>query len=211
MANRAMISGAALLMAACQQAQPTGTAPDQASAAATPADAETSAKAAPTDAASAASPASTRGIGLCAADEPALFSCRVRTGKVASVCGAEGPDGRRFAQYRYGRSGSEPELTFPATPAEGQLAFASTPYSGGGEAQLMFTRGDVHYVVYSRTVRTRFDGEGNDPDFQDGVAVMHGEQLVSRLACTGAGPKPIDYDLSDRLAGDAPAVVMLPE
>lgn len=196
-----------LLLAACQQAVPTTETDSNAPAPATrrlaSADADES-EAAPAQ-------SSAPGTGLCAADEPVLFSCRVRTGKTASVCGAAGTGGQRFAQYRYGRLGETPELTFPVTPADGQIAFATVPYSGGGEGQLMFRRGDVQYVVYSRTIRTRFDGEGNDPVNEDGVAVMRGEELVSRLACTDRDPKAVDYELSDSLAGDAPDVVMLPE
>lgn len=207
MVKRGVVVMAAMLLAACQQAGPAA-APEE-KAAATDPQRLARAEASRADAASAnISPA---GTGLCAADEPVLFSCQVRTGKTVSVCGAAGAGGQRFAQYRYGRTGIAPELTFPATPAEGELAFATVPYSGGGEGQLMFTRGGVQYVVYSRTIRTRFDGEGNDPVNEDGVAVMRGEQLVSRLACTDRYPKPVDYDLSDQLAGDAPDVVMLPE
>jgi hypothetical protein len=207
MLKRGWIVAGGLLLVACQQAAPTTEAEGNVAAAApqqlASADGEES-NANPAE-------SSTPGTGLCAADEPVLFSCQVRTGKTVSVCGAAGADGQRFAQYRYGRTGITPELTFPASPAEGEVAFATVPYSGGGEGQLMFTRGGVQYVVYSRTIRTRFDGEGNDPVNEDGVAVMRGEELVSRLACTDRDPKSVDYDLSDQLAGDAPDVVMLPE
>lgn len=196
-----------LLLAACQQAAPTTVTQETVAA---PAPQQLAS--APAEAADAATAEPSRtATGLCAADEPVLFSCQVRTGKTVSVCGADGKDGQRFAQYRYGRTGIAPELTFPASPADGELAFATTPYSGGGEGQLMFMRGNVQYVVYSRTIRTRFDGQGNDPVNEDGVAVMRGERLVSRFACADRDTQSVDLELSDQLAGDAPDVVMLPE
>lgn len=207
MVKRGWIGATGLLLAACQQPAPKA-APEQDARAASPTPGAIAGSKQP--AAVSAEPARS-GTGLCAGDEPALFSCRVRSGKIASVCGAAGADGERFAQYRYGRPGAAPELVFPASASDGKIAFASTPYSGGGEGQLMFERGGVRYIVYSRTIRTRFDGEGNDPVNEDGVAVMRGERMVSRLACIDADVKPVDYDLSDRLAGDAPDIVMLPE
>src|SRR5690242_7709451 len=71
--------------------------------------------------------------GLCRAGEAAIFSCRAGA-KQVSVCGGQA-NGRRYAQYRFGRPGKL-ELAYPAQPAGGGLRFASVAYSGGGEGQV---------------------------------------------------------------------------
>lgn len=209
---RVAVVAAALSLAACQQAPSSPAAPDRPAAAS-----QTAARVAPAPADARPAAADTAasapaGEGLCRPGEPVLFSCSVRSGKIVSICGAAGRDGSRFPQYRYGRAGSAAELIWPASPAAGRIAFASVPYSGGGEAQLMFDRADVRYVVYSRVIRTGFGSDGhNDPLFQDGVAVLRGRALVSRQACTDARPHPVDYDLGESLAAKADAIVELPE
>ena len=62
--------------------------------------------------------------------------------------------------------------------------FANTPYSGGGESQIQFANGGVRYIVYSRTIRTGFDEEGNKPEFTDGVWVVRGDENLADRQCT---------------------------
>lgn len=141
------------------------------------------------------------GGALCGAGEEAVFSCKLANGKHVSVCGAQGA---KLAQYRYGISGKTPELIWPARAADGKLQWASTPYSGGGEAQISFARGDTRYVVYSRVIRTNFAaGEPNNPAIEDGVLVLKGSKQLADLKCDDADGKPVDYDLAEKYAEKA--------
>ncbi|WP_137681445.1 hypothetical protein [Aurantiacibacter suaedae] len=140
---------------------------------------------------------------LCADEERAIFSCKVRGGKVASVCLAKGGE-EDFAQYRFGRADTAPELVWPTNSSE-QLAWASTMYSGGGETQVSFATGDVRYVVYSKAVRTNFaPGEPNDPAFSDGVAVLRAGKVQAKFVCEGADLKPIDVEAARDHLEEAP-------
>ena len=137
---------------------------------------------------------------LCHAQEAQVFSCKVRGGKIASVCLAKGAEGE-FAQYRFGQPGAAPELVWPTSSGQ-QMEWASVPYSGGSETQLSFAIGDVRYVVYSKIVRTNFTpGETNDPAITDGVAVLRSGKVEAEFACRGEPLKPVDVSLAqDHLA-----------
>lgn len=132
------------------------------------------------------------GTGLCRPGEVALFSCPVGA-RTLSVCG--GGNGRnRSAQYRFGTR-ARIEIASPWAGPD-SLVFARTAYSGGGELQFSFTNGPYRYVAYSRTIRTRFDGRGNNPKFEDGVFVQRRGRLLSDKRCTGASVgsgDPADY------------------
>lgn len=142
----------------------------------------------------------------CGAGEQTIFSCTMKSGKQASVCVA-GDGAARFAQYRFGPANSAAELVWPASAEAGQLAFKSVPYSGGGEAQLSFTRGDTTYVVFSRVIRTNFaPGEPNNPAIEDGIMVLRGDTVLGELACSADVETPINYDLAEKYG--EPAEVM---
>ncbi|MEH6791942.1 hypothetical protein [Parasphingorhabdus sp.] len=150
------------------------------------------------------------GTGLCTAQEDVVFSCQLENRKIASVCGVKNPVGVTVAQYRYGAAGQKPELSWPNTDSADRLAFASVPYSGGGEAQLQFRRGDNQYVVYSRVIRTNFTaGEPNDPAMEDGVFVRKGEDVVARHRCDDPAVVPISYDKAERYAEKAGDIIPL--
>lgn len=118
----------------------------------------------------------------CTAEEEEIFSCRVKNGKRIAVCASED----RGGQYRFGKA--TPELVL-----DGGI-WAFTPYSGGGEAQIAFTKGAIRYVVFSRMVRTNFKaGEPNDPVFSDGVIVLDGEKVIGLQACEDPEAMPIQY------------------
>tara|TARA_B100000953_G_scaffold653_1_gene605 strand:+ start:622 stop:1299 length:678 start_codon:yes stop_codon:yes gene_type:complete len=141
---------------------------------------------------------------LCAPGEKRLFSCRLQNGKTASVCAAAEAGGGRFPQYRYGNLKEESELVFPEHRGGGAIRFVSVPYSGGGEAQLSFTRGAYRYVVYSRVVRTNFTaGEPNDPQFDDGVLVMKDGKIIQDHGCSGEALYSVDYAFSEKYAEPA--------
>jgi len=141
------------------------------------------------------------GTGLCAAGEPVLFSCQLDNRNLVSICGARNGAGNPVAQYRYGKAGQVPELTWPEAGSADRLKFASVPYSGGGEAQLHFRRGDTQYVVYSRVIRTNFTaGEPNDPALEDGIVVRKGEKIIARHSCADPKLVPIDYEKAELYA-----------
>lgn len=147
---------------------------------------------------------------LCAPGEPVIFSCQLKNGKSLSVCAAAEEGGPRFAQYRYGATGQESELVWPATRAAGPMKFVSVPYSGGGEAQLSFARGGTDYVVYSRVIRTGFGAEGNQPAFEDGVLVMKGGKTLADHRCQAGGLQSVDYDKAERYAAKRDDEIIYP-
>ncbi|AMO71860.1 hypothetical protein [Sphingorhabdus sp. M41] len=153
----------------------------------------------------------TKATGWCSTKEPVIFSCQLKSRKVVSVCGTENGAGIKAAQYRFGTHGKSPELVWPAAAGKDRLSFSSVPYSGGGEAQLSFSRGDVTYVVYSRMVRTNFKaGEPNNPEMTDGVMVLKGKQTVSDLVCADPDVVPVNYDLASAYADKSDDAFIIP-
>jgi hypothetical protein len=116
----------------------------------------------------------------CTADETPIFSCTFADRKRVAVCGTA--PGK--AEYRFG--GDAPELTLQG----GERAYAM--YSGGGEQQLAFANGDTRYIVFSRVVRTRFDGNGNEPAISDGIVVERGGKFMGIRVCEGPEPQSVD-------------------
>jgi hypothetical protein len=112
----------------------------------------------------------------CASDEQELFSCAAGKKRIA-VCGVTNAQGQKTAQYRFGSPGKA-EIVLDGG------RFANTAYSGGGESQIQFANGGVRYIVYSRTIRTGFDEEGNKPEFTDGVWVVRGDENLADRQCT---------------------------
>ncbi len=141
----------------------------------------------------AAKPALARGpaASLCRAKEAQTFSCPVGR-KIVSICG-EGAG----AIYRFGRPGRvEMEARGPTT--------AQIGYSGGGEAQVAFAGQGYSYVVYDRTVRTRFTPDGrHDPAFSQGLLVVKGAHVVADRPCRGDGAGFASKGLEGMAAGPA--------
>ncbi len=122
----------------------------------------------------------------CTASEEEIFGCRVASGKRIAVCATDDGGG----QYRFGSD--RPELVLEGGE------WASTPYSGGGEAQIAFTGNAVRYVVFSRMVRTNFKaGEPNDPVFSDGVIVLDGDKVIALRVCSDPDVVPIQYSAAE--------------
>lgn len=118
---------------------------------------------------------------LCHVGEEPLFQCRI-AGRHVALCAGGGQAGERYVQYRYGRPGRV-ELAFPDRGSAG-LSWARTGYSGGGELQVNGERQGHRYVLYSRIVRTRFDGVNNAPRFSAGLAVIRGKRTLSDRECS---------------------------
>ena len=135
----------------------------------------------------------------CATGETVIFACRLRNGKQVAVCVARDGQGARFAQYRYGAKGKAPELMWPSSPEQGQLSYANAIYSGGGEQQLHFARGNIGYTMFSRVVRTNFtEGEPNNPAISDGLVVTRSGRIIAAHACTGADLTPVQTGPAER-------------
>ncbi len=136
-----------------------------------------------------AAPAPTSPLGNtvgCAPDEDRIFSCKVASGKRIAICGT----GERDAEYRFG--GSTPELVLRGG------RWASVPYSGGREAQIVLANRTTRYIDFSRMVRTNFAaGEPNNPAISDGVIVLDGEKVIGLQLCDDADTVSIDYDLAE--------------
>ena len=130
----------------------------------------------------------------CASAEEELFSCTAGAKRIA-VCGVTNAQGQKTAQYRFGDADAA-EIVLDGG------RFASVPYSGGGEAQIEFANGGVRYIVYSRTVRTGFDDEGNKPEFTDGVLVVRDGKPIAERNCT-ANVESVDVMAGDSYGGVA--------
>lgn len=122
-----------------------------------------------------------------------IFACTTTSGRALRICGVEAGDGSIFAQYRFGPASGAPELVLPQGEGSG-AQWATAPYSGGGEAQALFTNGETRYVVYSRVVRTGFDEGGNNPEFSDGVMVLRGGEIAADISCSGEADPSLDVN-----------------
>lgn len=121
---------------------------------------------------------------LCNSNEDVIFDCRL-SDKQLSLCGSSGFVRKGGSlTYRYGKQ-NKIELTFPSTQRNSNTQFFSsnTSYSGGSEERIRFNNGGWDYILYNRMVRTRFDGESNEPDFTAGLAV-HKDGKVSAKKCS---------------------------
>lgn len=113
----------------------------------------------------------------CRADERVQFTCRVGA-KTVSLC-ANGEPGRIDAlSYRYGHIGRV-EYVFTARSGQPQR-FQATVMPLAPRAlvrQVWFDRGDLRYLV-SQCV-------GGDCPYGAGLAVLRGNKLLMRRACSG--------------------------
>jgi hypothetical protein len=153
----------------------------------------------------------TLATGWCSTNEPVIFSCQLESRKTISVCGTASSTGEKSAQYRFGMLGKSPELVWLESAGKDGLTFASVSYSGGGEQQIIFSRGDMTYAVYSRMVRTNFKvNEPNYPEMTDGIMVLKGNEMVSDLVCADPDVVPVDYYLAAEYANQLDEAFITP-
>lgn len=81
------------------------------------------------------------GASLCSAPEESYFWCRVRTGKLIELCGG------KSVEYRFGKPGRV-ELSYPATPADGQLRFAQFSGPLTDRIEISFSVGGANYALF---------------------------------------------------------------
>lgn len=133
---------------------------------------------------------------LCAGAESVVFSCTLANGKIASVCGSNPEIEPAYAEYRLARQGNALEINLPD---EGEKpVFATVAYSGGGAQELIYTRGEYRYVVFSSMTRNFKGPKGSGHDFEAGVAVLRGDKQVSKQMCVT--PDDEDIILHDEAA-----------
>lgn len=123
--------------------------------------------------------------GLCEAGEYTYFSCRLKAGKMVSICGS-GPvdptdnDGHRAAwlQYRMGRPGAL-ELVFPKQRSGSVAKFTGESHRGAGVRidALAFAISGVRYTVEDAYSSLTDDGFA-------GVKVVVGRKETA-IACDG--------------------------
>lgn len=86
---------------------------------------------------------------LCAPDEVAIFSCRLGTGRIVSLCAS--PDlgeSTGTLRYLYGREG-RPELVHPEPGTKPAEAFTRGIVGAGYGDFIRFRRGDTSYTLES--------------------------------------------------------------
>ncbi len=135
-----------------------------------------------------AAPVRSRVVGLCTVDERPIFSCSTGRQTVSVCAGAGG------VQYRAGRPGAV-ALASPANSAD--LSYANTAYSGGGESQVRFLRGDYAYTVWSGVYRTGFKTT-NNPEFRSGVIVSKNGKPFSTRTCVAPSDAVLDLGLAEQ-------------
>ena len=121
----------------------------------------------------------------CTTDEQIFFNCKVRSGKLISVCASKNLSAESgYVQYRSGPLGRT-ELQYPATRLEGPEHFAlesHRPYQAESEL-LHFSVGEHEYSVY------QVHGADTIPHNTAGVLVSgpsiraKGETSFSNLKC----------------------------
>ena len=120
----------------------------------------------------------------CMAEETTVFACSFEDGERVAVCS---------------RGSATASLRSADTSVEGGK-WARVGYSGGGELQIAFDEGERRYVVYSRTIRTNFSPEHNNPPGGgDGLVVLQNGEFESLNKCRAGGDQS-DYDEASEAA-----------
>ncbi len=126
---------------------------------------------------------------LCVKAEKTIFSCKVASGRIVSVCARDLTEKGGLVQYRFGRKGAW-DVSVPSTGLDQWRASAASgmlTFSGGGAAYLAFGRPPFRYVVY--------DGVGRGWGSKSGVAVEKAGKRIANLKCIGGALTELGPDL----------------
>lgn len=125
--------------------------------------------------------------GLCSMDESVVFNCELDK-TIASLC--ESKKGSDLV-YRAGMTGKLDMKVSSDEPAGGGVFFFSyTPYAGGGEAHIRFSRSAYTYYLYDKTVKSD-DG----PISSAGIVIYKGGEEISNRVCRNdASIRKIGYE-----------------
>lgn len=117
---------------------------------------------------------------LCNARETVVFSCSLKSAKIASVCSASGP-GQDYVAYRFGKPGKI-ELTYQADAAHPGQVFHRAKVVGASNAEdrIWFTNRGHLYRIYSPM--RGFPG----------LEVSRNGATVARLECKGDWTEAIE-------------------
>lgn len=120
--------------------------------------------------------ASSADNGLCSSSETVIFHCELAN-RTAAICQTK--DSRSFI-YRHARkSGIDLEVSGAGAEPKTRFYFSNTPYAGGGEAHIRFSRGKYDYYLYDRVVR-----HDDGPETSAGMVIYKARKRVSSLHCT---------------------------
>jgi hypothetical protein len=136
---------------------------------------------------------------MCTKGEVTVFECRIGKKKVSACAGGVGSSSK-FVQYRYGAE-RKTELKLPKNShvRNSFVNFSRAIYSGGGETQIRFSRGEYSYIIYDRVQRSNFSiGKGNDPKFDSGIIIVKGKTVLSNRQCN-VGKITSNMDIAEKL------------
>jgi hypothetical protein len=119
---------------------------------------------------------SVRAEGMCKDSETVIFNCEMPK-SVSSLCESKDTE---ILSYRNGVGRKiNLELTDSGILKGKIFYFSNTPYAGGGEAHIRFSRSGFTYYLYDKSVKTD-DG----PTFSAGIVVYRGGRKISNLICS---------------------------
>lgn len=113
--------------------------------------------------------------GMCKEREAEIFTCETQK-SISSLCKSKDTD---TLSYRNGLANRINLEVSESSDRKGKVFyFSSTPYSGGGEAHIRFSRAGYTYYLYDKTIKTD-DG----PTFSAGIVVYKGATKISNQVC----------------------------
>jgi hypothetical protein len=113
--------------------------------------------------------------GMCREGETIIFDCELQK-SISSLC--ESKDAGVLS-YRNGVTNKiNLEISDGDAGKVKVFYFSSTPYAGGGEAHIRFSKAGYTYYLYDKTIKTD-DG----PTFSGGIVVYKGARKISNLVC----------------------------
>lgn len=132
-------------------------------------------------------------VTLCTPEESVVFSCGTSKDKAVSICSSpELTADAGYVQYRFGRVGETPELTYPPTRTHprGRFLGGTMIYSGGGGAYLKFKIGEYTYAIFTAI------GKGWE---SEGVLVSRSGEQIAHFPCHGPWSSEIGPDWFEKV------------
>ncbi|HDR9046112.1 TPA: hypothetical protein QDA94_000302 [Burkholderia vietnamiensis] len=118
---------------------------------------------------------SVRAEGQCAVKETLIFNCELAK-STSSLCKSTE---NGVLTYRNRSDGKINLQISDKKRRKNVFYFSNTPYAGGGEAHIRFSRLGYTYYLYDRTIKA---DEG--PASSAGIVVYKGEERISSLMCS---------------------------
>ena len=116
-----------------------------------------------------------RAEGLCNTKETVIFNCELKN-SVSSLCQSTENGSMTY------RNGSDGKIKLQVSDnkknKENVFFFSNTPYAGGGEAHIRFSRLNYTYYLYDKVIKVD-DG----PEISAGIVVYKKTKKISNLVC----------------------------